>query len=194
MADVVRLGFLGCGNIVRQHLEHGLADFEDVEFAGWCDLNPETVEQQRDQAGGAGDIFTDAEEMLDQVELDAVYIMLSPFAHGRAEELVLDRELPFFIEKPVAVDLELAERVAAQVQQKGLITSVGYMNRYRRSVQRVRELLADQEPVLMYGGWVGGGVAVGGGCVPLVGAKGQIGRPVPAADYPHHGPGLLPVR
>ena len=160
MIDSVRLGFIGCGGIVRGHLAHGLAHFEDVEFAGWCDLNAQTAAERREEAGG-GEIFTDVEKMLDQVELDAVYIMLPPFAHGLAEELVLQRELPFFIEKPVTIDVDLAEKVADEVSQKQLITSVGYMNRYRRSVQRVRELLAEQEPVLMYGGWTGGGVPAG---------------------------------
>ena len=32
MADKARLGFIGCGGIVKTHLEHGLKGFEDVEF------------------------------------------------------------------------------------------------------------------------------------------------------------------
>jgi predicted dehydrogenase len=43
------------------------------------------------------------------------------------------------------------------VDKYGLLTGVGYMNRYRRSTQRVRSLLQKQPPVLMHGGWVGGG-------------------------------------
>ncbi len=155
MTDKVKLAFIGCGGIVQAHLEHGLANFDDVEFVGWCDLNPETAAQRQAQVGGDGEIFTDAEEMLDKIEVDAVYIMLPPFAHGPVEDLVLERGLPFFIEKPVAIDLAVAERVAAEVKKQGLITSVGYMNRYRHSVQRVRQLLNEQRPVFMHGGWVG---------------------------------------
>ncbi len=155
MTDKVKLAFIGCGGIVQGHLEHGLADFDDVEFVGWCDLNAQTAAQRQAQVGGAGEIFTDGEEMLDQIDVDAVYIMLPPFAHGPVEDLVLERGLPFFIEKPVAIDLGVAERVAARVKEQGLITAVGYMNRYRRSVQCVRQLLDEQQPVLMHGGWVG---------------------------------------
>jgi myo-inositol 2-dehydrogenase/D-chiro-inositol 1-dehydrogenase len=157
VTDRVKLAFIGSGGIVRSHLEQGLKDFEDVEFAAWCDLNPETAQARREQVGGQGAIYTDARQMLDEVKPDAVYIMLPPHAHGPSEALVVERRLPFFIEKPVAIDLETALEVAGGVAKYQLLTSVGYMTRYRRSVQRVRELLQAQTPVLLHGGWLGGG-------------------------------------
>ena len=141
MTDKVRLGFVGCGGIVRSHLEHGLGGFEDVEFVGWCDLNPEAAEARKAQVGGQGTVYADARQMLDEARPDGVYIMLPPYAHGPTEALVIERRLPFFIEKPVSIDLATAEEVAEGVEKHGLITSVGYMTRYRRSVQRVRDLL-----------------------------------------------------
>jgi predicted dehydrogenase len=126
---------------VRAHLDQGLKDFEDVEFSAWCDLNAETAAARREQVGGRGEVYTDARTMLDEVKPDAVYIMLPPFAHGPAEKLVIERRLPFFVEKPVAIDLATARRVAEGVRKHKLITCVGYMTRYRKSVQRVRGLL-----------------------------------------------------
>ena len=67
MTDKVRLGFIGSGGIVRTHLEHGLRSFPDVEFAAWCDLNPETGAARREQVGGQGAIYTEARQMLDEV-------------------------------------------------------------------------------------------------------------------------------
>ena len=159
MADKVKLAFIGSGGIVRAHLEQGLKDFEDVQFVGWCDLNEETAAARREQVGDQGEIYTDARKMLDETEPDAVYIMLPPFAHGPSEQWVIERKLPFFIEKPVAIDLATARKVAEGVEKHGLITAVGYMTRYRKSVQRVLELLKHQKPVLMHGGWLGGGPA-----------------------------------
>jgi len=160
MPDKVKLGFIGSGGIVNGHLEQGLKDFDDVEFVGWCDLNEATAAARKKQVGGKGKIYTDAAKMLDQAKPDAVFIMLPPFAHGEAEDLVVERKLPFFIEKPVAIDLETARRTASGVRKHKLITSVGYMTRYRASVQRVREILRKQKPVYLHGGWVGGGPAV----------------------------------
>ena len=84
-------------------------------------------------------------------------ISLPPFTHGPAEQLVIERKLPFFVEKPVAIDLRTARMVAEGVHKHGIQTAVGYMNRYRRSVQRVRDLLRNRKPVLLHGGWMNGG-------------------------------------
>jgi predicted dehydrogenase len=154
---VVKIAFIGSGGIVQSHLDQGLKQFEDVEFVGWCDLNEETAEARRQQVGGQGRIYTDAGKMLDETKPDAVYIMLPPFAHGPAEDQVIERKLPFFIEKPVAINLDTARRIAEGVKKYNLITSVGFMTRYRKSVQRVRELLEKQKPVIMHGGWLAGG-------------------------------------
>ena len=157
MSSKVKLGFIGSGGIVRSHLEQGLKDFEDVDFVGWCDLNEETAAARREQVGGRGAIYTDARQMLDDAKPDAVYIMLPPYAHGPTEDLVLECGLPFFVEKPVAIDVTTARRVAEGIEKHNTLTAVGYMTRYRRSVQRVKELLQRQTPVIMHGGWVGGG-------------------------------------
>ncbi len=157
MAGKVRLGFIGSGGIVKGHLDQGLKTFPDVEFVGWCDPNTATAAERQVQVGGQGEIFTDAKQMLDKAKPDAVFIMLPPFAHGEAERLVIERKLPFFVEKPVAIDLPTATRVAEGVDKYGLITSVGYMTRYRESVKTVKKLLDQQKPVMLHGGWLGAG-------------------------------------
>ncbi|MCX7014550.1 MAG: Gfo/Idh/MocA family oxidoreductase [Candidatus Sumerlaeota bacterium] len=157
MADKVKLGFIGCGGIVKSHLKQGLGAFPDVEFVGWCDLRPEAAEERKAEVGGKGTVYTDAAKMLDEAKPDAVYIMLPPFAHGAAEDVVLERKLPFFVEKPVAIDMKTAQKVADAVKKNNLLTSVGYMTRYRQSVQKVRDLLKSQKPVLLHGGWLGAG-------------------------------------
>lgn len=157
MPDKIRLAFVGCGGITRAHLNHGLKNFSDVEFVGWCDINEKAAISVRKEVNDQGEVFKDVKEMLAKTKPDAVYIMLPPFAHGPAEEAVIEKRLPFFVEKPVALNLELAKRIFEEVKKYDLITAVGYMNRYRRSVQRVKELLQNRTPVLMHGGWIGGG-------------------------------------
>src|SRR5262249_8419093 len=86
---------------------------------------------------------------------DAIYFCLPPFAHG-AELQAVERGIPFFVEKPVALDTGQAREIAAAVTERDLVTGVGYMNRYRRGVQRVRDLLREDPAILMLGGWIGG--------------------------------------
>ncbi|MDM4777925.1 Gfo/Idh/MocA family oxidoreductase, partial [Micromonospora sp. b486] len=66
-------------------------------------------------------MFRDVDELL-AAGPDAVYVCVPPFAHGPVEEAVVAARVPMFVEKPVALDLETAERIAALVQQRGLLT------------------------------------------------------------------------
>jgi myo-inositol 2-dehydrogenase / D-chiro-inositol 1-dehydrogenase len=152
----VRLAFIGCGGIARSHLEAGLAGFPDVEFVGWCDQSETAAAARREQVGGQGKVYAEAGKMLVESRPDAVFIMVPPFAHGEPEAEVIKHHLPFLVEKPVVLDTAIGRRILRGVKRNDLLTSVGYMNRYRRSVQRVRELVAKQSPVIMHGGWLGG--------------------------------------
>ena len=183
--DKVKLAFIGSGGIVRSHLDQGLKDFPDVAFVGWCDLSEETAAARKEQVGGQGEVYTDARQMLKETKPDAVYIMLPPYAHGEAEALVLEHKLPFFVEKPVAIDLDTALRVAEGVNQHGLLTSVGYMNRYRESVLRVTRDSERTEAGADARRLAGRRTKRVRGDLEMVGAERQIGRAVPRADDPH---------
>ncbi|MFH0962854.1 MAG: Gfo/Idh/MocA family oxidoreductase [Planctomycetota bacterium] len=91
-------------------------------------------------------------------DLDAVYVMLPPYAHG-PEMDVIEAGCHLFVEKPLHLDIRKAERIRDAAHRKGLITCAGYMTRYRKGVQRVRALLSRacgmRQPTLLYGGWFG---------------------------------------
>ena len=78
---------------------------------------------------------------------------MPPFAHG-SEFLAIDRGIPFFVEKPINLYLDQAKEISDEISKKNLITSVGYMNRYRTGVQKLRALTKEDVPILVLGGWV----------------------------------------
>jgi len=154
MADKTRVGFVGCGGIAESHLK-GLAVDPDIALVGFCDINLTRAEQMANKYGTGGRTFANAKEMFGAIQLDAAYYCLPPFAHGTELEAV-KRGVPFFVEKPINLYLAQAKRIAEAVKKKGLLTSVGYMNRYRKGVQLVRELTRGDPAILMLGGWIGG--------------------------------------
>jgi len=152
--EKIRVGFIGCGGIAAAHLK-GLVKNPHVELAAFCDINPERAKSTARRFGAhRAAIYSDAEKMLRETQLDCLYFCLPPYAHG-AELHAVDHGIPFFVEKPIGLSLELAEEIASAVQRKNLLTSVGYMNRYRRSVQTARQALSRDTPVLVLGGWIG---------------------------------------
>jgi len=154
MVDKVRLGIIGCGGIVVSHLK-GIIRNPDITLEAFCDVNVERARAvAREYSGEEAAVFDKAETMFRETRLDAVYICVPPFAHG-AEFEAAERGLPFFVEKPVNVNLSQARQIASAVAKKGLLTSVGYMNRYRKGIQRARALLKEDTPILLLGGWIG---------------------------------------
>ncbi|MEM2940650.1 MAG: Gfo/Idh/MocA family oxidoreductase [Thermoproteota archaeon] len=153
--DHVRIGFVGCGGIAREHMK-GLVKIPGVEIVSFCDERIEVAQEvSREYGSPEAKIFRDAGEMLEKSEMDAVFFCLPPFAHG-VELEAIKRGIPFFVEKPVAIRLDQARRIARAVEKKKLLASVGYMNRYRSGVNKVRGLLKDDPPILVLGGWVEG--------------------------------------
>jgi len=151
MAKQLNVGFVGCGGMTKSHLPGVCAD-PDATPAAFCDINIDLAKERVDEHGGQA--FGDVKKMLDAVELDAVFFNLPPFAHG-GEFDAIERGIPFFVEKPINLHLDQAKEIAAGAQEKGVVTCAGYMNRYRESVNTVRDLLTHDPAVMLLGGWVG---------------------------------------
>jgi len=150
-ADRTRIGFIGAGNIASRHLGN-LLGFDDVQVVGLADLQLDRAQQAASRCDATA--YTDYNEMLDRERLDAVYVCLPPFAHGTPEAAVIERGLPFFVEKPLASDLETAVEVAHRVRQRGVLTAVGYHWRYLDITERAQTLLRATPARLALGYWL----------------------------------------
>ena len=150
-ASVTRIGFIGAGGIAHRHFGV-LEGFEDVEIAAIADVDEGRAQEAAARFGARA--FGDVGAMLAAVELDALYICVPPFAHGDPERAAIAAGLPFFVEKPVALDLATAEAIAGEVAAAGLVTAVGYHWRYLDTVDEVRGLLAHNPARLMSGYWL----------------------------------------
>ncbi|PZM08921.1 glycosyltransferase [Rhizobium tubonense] len=146
-----RLGFIGVGGIAHRHLDI-LGSFEDVEIVAFADPDLRRADQAAMRFGAKS--FGHHREMLDTQQLDAVYICIPPFAHGEPERDLIQRHIPFFVEKPVSLDLALAEELAKEISKTNLITGVGYHWRYLDIVDEARNLLVDNPAQLLSGYWL----------------------------------------
>jgi len=157
----LRIGFIGAGGMADAHLK-GLADanqFPDAQIAAFCDVVLERAQAQCDKYTSgeiAPQAYSTPSDMIKGAGLDACYVLLPPFAHGDAERACIEGNVPFLVEKPIGKDLGMLRELRDEIQAKNLITAAGYMNRYQPSVERAIEAFSSDEPVLAYGGWLGG--------------------------------------
>lgn len=148
MADRVKIGFIGCGGNARWHMGT-LKGMEDVDLVALCDVKAELAKSATEQFGGKP--YTDHKEMLKQEKLDGVYISIPVFAHGQPEKDAIEIGLPFFVEKPVAINMEIAEKTLDAVEKNKIITCVGYQLRYSGSVNMAKDILKDKTTNMVMG-------------------------------------------
>lgn len=153
MADL-KVAFIGCGGRNRVHFDK-LIDMGGLSFVGFCDVIEERAQAYRDRVG-QGSVFTDYRSLLENVSPDVIYIAVPPHQHGEIENAVIDREIPFMVEKPVALDLAMAESIEARIREKGLLTAAGFQDRYQDLTQIMKEYIAHKQVGLVSAAWFGG--------------------------------------
>jgi predicted dehydrogenase len=134
----LKVGFVGTGGIAKRHLGN-TAKRDDIAMVGYADVALEKAQSAAEQYGG--NAYADFRELYDREQQDVVVISTPPFAHGEIEEEAAMRGIHFFVEKPVAVNMELAKRVLTALENADIATQVGYMYRFSEALLRVRELL-----------------------------------------------------
>ena len=152
----VRIGFIGTGGIAGHHFNQ-LEKIKDAQLVAFADMNTERAEAAARRFEGKA--YTDARKMLEAETLDAVYVCLPPHVHGDAEILAAKKGCALFVEKPLANNMKTAEKIAAAIDNAGVITSVGYHWRYLGATARAQKVLSDKkaaQPAMCYGRWLGG--------------------------------------
>lgn len=149
----LKIGIFGTGSFANMHANM-LARMEDVEISAICGSSLEKAERMTKNHPTAK-AYSSVTEMVNDTKLDAAYICVPPFAHGEIEEALAEQSIPFFVEKPLATELETPTRILDAIKEKKLLTSVGYHFRYMEGTARAQELLKDRTIGIAVGQWMG---------------------------------------
>lgn len=143
---MLRAGIIGCGGIANTH-GRVLGSLQDrVEIVALCDLETERTEAFNEKhAGGRAKEFTSFAEMYEVSRLDVVYICVPPFAHSNEVDLAAERGIHVFIEKPIALSMEIANQMVAAVEKHGVKSQVGFMFRFGEAVEAVKSMIDSGE-------------------------------------------------
>lgn len=149
----LRIGLVGTGWFSRIHAEN-ISKLDGVKVQAICGTSKEKAEEMAADFEGAKG-YGQFTEMLASERLDAVYICVPPMAHGEIEKELIDRKIPFLVEKPLDVGIEEPKLILDQIKNTSLITSVGYHFRYKQSVIKLKESLDNKTIGLVSGQWMG---------------------------------------
>lgn len=143
----LRVGLLGCGGIAARHAAAVRTLGADMELVGCCGRDLDRTREFAAQNGGQP--YVDLDLMIDQ-GLDLLIATLPPYSRGGEIEHAASRGVHLLVEKPIALDMDAANRMVEAAEAAGVVAAIGFMYRFGDAVRRWREL--DTGPVGLYVG------------------------------------------
>ena len=140
--DRLKVGLIGCGGIANAHTR-GLNTLREIELTAFADIVEEKAKDFAKRYGGKA--YTDWHEMLDKEKLDIVYICLPPFAHSDEVMIAAENGINIFIEKPIALNMRLADEMVRAVEKHDVKSQVGYCLRFGAGVEKAKNLIQSGE-------------------------------------------------
>lgn len=140
----IRLGVIGYGERIQSMLE--LIDRLDAgaQVAAITDVRNEDIRKQMKDKGQDPSkvaFYTDSDEMLDKEQLDGVMIGSRCSTHARFAIKVLARNLPLFLEKPVATTMEDTIALSDVAAKSSSQVVVSFPLRLSPHVQLAKEII-----------------------------------------------------
>jgi predicted dehydrogenase len=130
----VRIGVVGAGGWGRNHVRV-LKSLPEVELVGVSDRDPERRRAVESEEGVRG--FEDL-AALAREGLDAVTIAVPTPAHHAVALDAIARGLHLLVEKPIASTIAEADEILARARERGLVLSVGHVERWNPAFEAVK--------------------------------------------------------
>ena len=144
--DKIRVGFIGCGGNASGHIGRVL-DIPEAEVVALCDVDQGSLQRAKERNSQAAELpeFTHYQEMLEQVELDAVEISTPHTLHFEQIMAALDKGLHVLTEKPMVCTVDHARQVIAKAEETGKVLMISYQRHLQAQYRYVRNQIAAGE-------------------------------------------------
>lgn len=136
----INWGFIGCGEVTEQ--KSGPA-FNEVEGSQVVAVMSRSENKARSYAERhhVRKWYTDASELIEDPDVNAVYIATPPSSHATFAIMAMHAGKPCYIEKPLAASYNDCIRINRISEQTGVPCFVAYYRRYLPYFQKVKEII-----------------------------------------------------
>lgn len=136
---MIVVGDVGCGRISQKHFP-ALCELENVKVKYACDLIKEKAEAVKEKFKKIDIVTTDYKDILNDKEVDVVYVLTPNFAHYTVAMDALKAGKHVFCEKPITVSYAKSLEMAEEAKKQGKMLDIGVCNRFHKSVEILREM------------------------------------------------------
>lgn len=142
----MKYALIGCGRIAENHLKAALEN--RLELTAVCDINENHMEELLHKFGleKNEDILryqSYKEMLLEHPELELCAIATESGIHAQIALDCIEAGVHIMIEKPMAMNMEDAEKIIQKSEEKKVIVSVCHQNRFNEAVQAVHDAMEE---------------------------------------------------
>lgn len=137
---LLKWGFIGCGEVTEK--KSGPA-FNEVEGSEVIAVMSRSENKARSYAERhhISKWYTDAQELIDDPDVNAIYIATPPSSHATFAIMAMRAGKPVYVEKPLAASYDDCARINRISEQTGVPCFVAYYRRYLPYFRKVKEII-----------------------------------------------------
>ena len=142
MNHTIRWGIIGCGDVTE--VKSGPA-FNKVPNSKLVAVMRRNAEKAADYARrhGVDRWYTDADSLINDPEVNAIYVATPPLQHEEYTIAALRAGKPVYVEKPMAINAAAAARMLQVARETGVKLTVAHYRRQQPLFLKIKSLLEE---------------------------------------------------
>ncbi|MCC7363072.1 MAG: Gfo/Idh/MocA family oxidoreductase [Dehalococcoidia bacterium] len=138
MTTDLRAAVIGLGSMGANHARV-LGDLPGVQLCGVADADAERVHRAINGRPIPG--FATAAELFETTKPDLVSVVVPTGLHEAVALEAIGHGVNVLVEKPIAATMEAASRIAAAAHERGVVLTVGHIERFNPAVRELKRRL-----------------------------------------------------
>ena len=136
----LKWGFIGCGEVTEKKSGPAFSEVEGSEVVAVMSRHGHSASSYAERHG-IPRWYTDAQELINDTDVNAVYIATPPSSHATYAIMAMKAGKPVYVEKPLAAAYEDCARINRVSEETGVPCFVAYYRRYLPYFQKVKEIV-----------------------------------------------------
>lgn len=136
--EPVRFGVVGVGGMGGNHAR-SFKDIAEAKLVAVADVNADTAQKVAVETGAKP--FTDAKDLIDNGDVEAILIATPHFFHPPVAEYAASKGVHVLSEKPVAVTVSAADAMIEACEKGGVFLGVMFQQRTDNARLKMKEII-----------------------------------------------------
>lgn len=137
---IIKWGFIGCGEVTEKKSGPAFREVDGSKIEAVMSRD-ETKARSYAERHHIDKWYTDAQELIDDPDVNAIYIATPPSSHATFAIMSMKAGKPVYVEKPLAASYEDCARVNRISEKTGVPCFVAYYRRYLPYFKKVKEII-----------------------------------------------------